>query len=357
MYYKSINKSNFDMKCMSKVYIILVNYNGWKDTLECLESILKNDYTNYQIIVVDNKSPDNSLNHIINWAEGLKIVEYSNFEDLKHLTQPLIQKPLEYISYTNDEIFIDKIKEKEKNSINPIIFIQSNENGGFAAGNNIGIKYALEKDDFEYIWLLNNDTIMLNNSLSSLVSHAENNDLGITGSKLFHYFNPLVVQAYGGHINKFFGTSTHIVKEEDITSNLDYVIGASFLINKKVIEKVGLLPEDYFLFYEETDYCFNAKSKGFKIGVDINSVVYHKEGSATGSKSPSKMMDLLQIKNRIKFHRKYLGGGIGIYLSMMAVLFNRIRRLQFDRVFEIFKYVLLEEFMILLLEQYSLIAI
>lgn len=345
------------MQYTNKVYIILVNYNGWRDTLECLESILRNDYCDYQVIVVDNNSFDNSMNNLINWANGIQEIVYSNASKLVHLTQPSIKKPIEKVLYTNNEISVEEIKEKEKNLTNPIVFIQSNKNEGFAAGNNIAIKYALLKSDFEYIWLLNNDTIMSNNALSSLVNCAKINYFGITGSKLFNYFEPTTIQGYGGHINKFFATSTHILKEENITSDLDYIIGASFLISKEVINKVGLLPEDYFLFYEETDYCFNAKSKGFKIGVDLNSIIYHKEGSTTGSKFPSKEMDLLQIKNRIKFHKKYLGGGIGIYLSLIAVLFNRLRRLQFDRVFEIGKYMFLGEFIFFLIEQYSLIPV
>lgn len=344
------------MQEMNKVYIILVNYNGWKDTLECLESILKNDYRDYQVIVVDNNSLDDSMNNLINWANGIGEVVYSNDSKLVHLTQPSIKKPIEKVLYINNEISIDEIRKKERNLTNPIVFIQSNKNEGFAAGNNIAIKYALLKSDFEYVWLLNNDTVMSNNALSSLVTCAKTNDLGITGSKLFNYFEPTIIH-YGGHINKFFATSTHILKEENIVSDLDYIIGASFLINRKVINKVGLLPEDYFLFYEETDYCFNTKSKGFKIGVDINSVVYHKEGGTTGSKFPSKKMDLLQIKNRIKFHKKYLGGGIGIYLSLIVVLFNRLRRLQFDRVFEIGKYIFLGEFIFFLIKQYSLIPV
>lgn len=336
----------------NKVYIILLNYNGWKDTLECLESVLKNNYDNYQIIVVDNNSPDNSMNNLINWSNGTQEVIYSDDSKLTNLSQPISKKPLEKVFYVNDEITLEKINEKEKDLSNPIIFIQSGKNEGFASGNNVAIKYALEKNDFEYIWLLNNDTVIMDDTLISLVNHAKSNDLGITGSKLFNYYEPNSVQAYGGHINKFFGTSTHILNEEDIASDLDYVVGASFLINKKVLDDIGLLPEDYFLFYEETDYCFNAKNRGFKIGVDINSVVYHKEGNATGSKAPSKTMDLLQIRNRVKFHRKYLGGGIGIYLSLVAVIFNRIRRLQFDRALEVGKYMFLGEYVFFLMEQY-----
>lgn len=340
------------MKYKNKVYIILLNYNGWKDTLECLESILKNNYDNHQIIVVDNNSPDNSMSNLINWSNGTQEIVYSHDSKLINLSQPSSVKPLEKVFYTNDEISLNNILEKEKNLNNPIIFIQSGKNEGFASGNNVAIKYALEKSDFEYVWLLNNDTVIESNALTSLVDYASSNDFGIVGSKLFNYYDSDTVQAYGGHINKFFGTSTHITKEEDLISNLDYVVGASFLINKKVIDKIGLLPEDYFLFYEETDYCFNAKNSGFKIGVDVNSIVYHKEGNATGSKAPSKTMDLLQIKNRMKFHKKYLGGGIGIYLSLMAVILNRIKRFQFDRAVEIAKYMFLGESIFFLLEQY-----
>ena len=94
------------------------------------------------------------------------------------------------------------------------------------------------------------------------------------------------------------------------------------------------------MFYEETDYCFKTKNAGFKIDVDVNSIIYHKEGISTGSKSPSKMIDLLQIRNRIKFHKKYLGGGIGLFFSLGLVLFNRLKRLQFDRAFAILKYII-----------------
>ena len=88
---------------MHKVYIILLNYNGWKDTIECLESVLKNDYENYQIIVVDNDSPNNSMKFIINWAEGKQEVIYDDNSQLKHLSQPFEKKPLDYVFYTKEE--------------------------------------------------------------------------------------------------------------------------------------------------------------------------------------------------------------------------------------------------------------
>ena len=125
-----------------------------------------------------------------------------------------------YVFYNKEEALKGGNKEKESKLYNPLIFIQAGENAGFAAGNNIGIKYALAKDDFEYVWLLNNDTVIEKNSLSSLVCYASKNDLGISGSVLIYYDNPKQVQAYGGSVNKFFGTSKDILNKKEIEKNL-----------------------------------------------------------------------------------------------------------------------------------------
>lgn len=312
---------------MHKVYIILLNYNGWKDTIECLESVLKNDYKTYQVIVVDNDSPNNSMEYIINWAEGKQEVIYDESSQLKHLSQPFEPKPLDYVFYKKEEALIGGDREKESKLNNPIIFIQAGENGGFAAGNNVGIKYALVKDDFQYIWLLNNDTVIEKNSLSLLEEYATENDLGISGSALMYYHEPKEVQAYGGHINKFFGTGSHILDKNEIENKLDYVVGASFLIHKKVIDKIGLMPEEYFLYYEETDYCFNARNNGFKLGIALDSVVCHKEGSSTGASSntnnSSDFSIVLGLRNRIKFHKKYLNNSFLLWLRL-TITFTKL---------------------------------
>lgn len=311
---------------MEKVYIVILNYNGWKDTLECLESVLNSDYLNYQIIVVDNASSNDSMEKMLCWAKE----KASRVENTK---------------YTNTETFDfftrENILFEEVRSVGRILFIQSGVNGGFAEGNNLAIKYAMRQSDFGYIWLLNNDTVIQKDTLSKLVSYAEQNNIGICGSSLFYYDSPLELQGYGGHINRFFGTSSNIVRKEDIPDKLDYVIGASFLINKLVINKIGLLPEEYFLYYEETDYCFNAKNNGFLLGVAIDSIVYHKEGASTGVDrnvvNRSEFSDVLTLKNRIKFHRKYLGGGIGLWFGLCIAFFNRIRRKQASRICKVFK--------------------
>jgi hypothetical protein len=279
------------------------------------------------------------MSHLLAWAKGEELATVDN-PDLAHLSNPPSPKPVEFVLYDKATALAGGDVLQEAQFKNPIIFIQAGENRGFAAGNNVGIKYALVKNDFEYVWLLNNDTVVQNNSLLALVSYSDQNTIGICGSTLMYYHSPEKIQAYGGTVNKFFGTSKHILDKRDIAKKLDYVVGASFLINKTVIDKIGLLPEDYFLYYEETDYCFNASLNGFKLGVAIDSVVYHKEGGSTGASSDphqkSEFVDVLSLKNRIKFHRKYLGGGIGLWSGMMVAFFNRIIRRKYKTIALVF---------------------
>ncbi|PJG83508.1 glycosyltransferase family 2 protein [Caviibacterium pharyngocola] len=317
---------------MKKIYIVILNYNTWKDTIECLESVLKSEYENYQIIVVDNKSPNNSMKFLLEWATGNVLAECQN-KLLYNLSNPHISKPIEYKFYAEDDLYNDSALDLTKK----VTFIQSNKNDGFASGNNLAIKFIQKESDFDYIWLLNNDTVIKFDSLSNLVSYADCHNIGICGSSLMYYHAPEKVQAYGGTVNKFFGTSSHILDRNLIEQELDYIVGASFLISKDVINSIGLLPEDYFLYYEETDYCFNAKKHDFKLGIALNSTVYHKEGGTTGaSQNPnekSEFSDILTFRNRVKFHKKYLGGGVGLWIGSAITIFNRFRRSQFKRAY------------------------
>ena len=208
-----------------KVYIIILNYNGWADTIECLESVLRNDYPNYQVIVIDNNSPNNSMEYIKAWAEGKLDVWVKPEHPLRHLSFPPVKKPIPYVYYTREgaEKGGDPDLEKRMEQNNPegittkypLIFIQTGENLGFAGGNNVGIRYSLAEGDFEYIWLLNNDTVIEQNSLSKLVEKAEKykkeeRKVGIIGSKLLYYDNPKIIQGIGGMYNKWFAVGKHL---------------------------------------------------------------------------------------------------------------------------------------------------
>lgn len=244
-----------------KVFIVLLNYNGYKDTLKCIDSINnKENEFNDNIIVVDNNSTDNSKN----------------------------------------------ILEKDKR----IHFIETNENGGFAKGNNIGIKYAIE-NNAQYIILLNNDTEIEENAISILVQAAEkDSSVGIVGSRIMYFDNKELINYCGGKIDWLKGATIHEnYKRKYIDKGINYkytefITGCCMLIKREVIEKIGYLPEEYFMYYEDTDYCVKAKENGYKLGLCEDSVIYHKVSvSSGGENSPFSIK--WGNRNRLVFINKY----------------------------------------------------
>ncbi len=228
------------------VYIILVNYYGTDDTSQCINSIKQIKYPNYKIIIVNNSPADDSIN-------GLKA------------------------KYTD------------------IILINSEKNLGFAAGNNIGIRYAL-RNKAEYILLLNNDTIADKDFLSHLVETAENDaGAGIIGGKIFYYNDPGKLWFAGGIINPITGRTKHIGKNEvdngryESVREVDFITGCMMLVKKEAIEKAGLMDERYFLYYEDVDWNVRLKKAGYRILFNPDSVIYHKESSSTRKLSNVKM--------------------------------------------------------------------
>ncbi|MEN6514775.1 glycosyltransferase, partial [Methanoculleus sp.] len=155
------------MDSMPRVSIIILNWNGWKDTIECLESVYQITYQNYDVIVVDNGSENESIEKIKEYARG-NLEVTSRFFDYSREN-----KPLHYIEYSLDETKAEKGKEAEIADLpswKKLILINNMKNYGFAEGNNIAIRYALKVLNPEYVLLLNNDTIVDRNFLDELVN-------------------------------------------------------------------------------------------------------------------------------------------------------------------------------------------
>lgn len=333
----------------NKVYIVLVNYNGWKDTIECLESLLRSCCENFQVIIVDNSSTDNSAAHILSWAQGREYATAAN-PHMSHFTSPCIKKPIHY--FYKPDASIDRLSLRENEKHCRLILIQSEENRGFAAGNNIGISYALAKNDAAYIWLLNNDTVVEVGTLMALVNKArkyamEGRKVGMIGAKLLYYDFPDRIQGVAGLYNKWFARTQHLgmlkkdhgqYDNEDITRRMDYPIGASMFVSMDFIKDVGLMCEDYFLYFEEMDWAIRGREKGWELGYCWHARVFHKEGSSAGATSrksheKSAIADHHSIRNRILFTKKFYPAQLPtVRLSFLFVLFNRIRRRQFDRL-------------------------
>jgi GT2 family glycosyltransferase len=246
---------------MSKlVYIIILNWNGWMDSVDCIRSCQALTYPRFEVLLVDNGSSDDSVIHLRQKFPGLK-------------------------------------------------FIENQENLGFAGGNNPGTKYALDQDA-DYIWLLNNDTQVDPEALSELIRTAEADaKIGMVGSKILILDRPDTLHFAGGTINLADGITTHIgafekdVGQYDQISRVDYATGCSLLVKREVIEKIGLMSEDYFLYYEETDWCLRAQEAGYEIHMAPKSKIFHKISGSIEYTSPLKQYYL--ARNRLHFLKKH----------------------------------------------------
>lgn len=273
-----------------KLYIILLNYNGWQDTIECLESILKSNYKDYKIIIVDNNSTDNSVEHIISWARGDQEVIYKKNTQLKELSYPPVKKPLNYIVYQYEEA-LSCDASKEKKNKNALIIIKSGVNGGFAFGNNVGIRYAMTKNDCDSILLLNNDTVINYNTLQNIVdAKTQYGDNALYGGRILYYDKPDTIWYDGGHFNEWLGKSYHIGenRKNDFSSEVrrvNFITFCYILIPKNVLHKIGLIDERYFMYVEDLDYCYKAWKAGVTLYHVCNSLVWHKVGASSGSKT------------------------------------------------------------------------
>ena len=164
----------------------------------------------------------------------------------------------------NTEECLKSLESLEYDNFETVVIDNTKENRGFAGGNNIGIKQALEKGA-DYILFLNNDTVVEPSFLKELVKAGESNKkIGILG--------PI-----GGKINWLYTKGIHVTHNmKHITKETDYITGACMLIKRKVIEKIGLMDEDYFLYCEDVDLCLRAQKAGFLCGVASDSRISHK---------------------------------------------------------------------------------
>jgi len=293
---------------LHRVSIIILNWNGWKDTIECLESLYRITYPNYDVIVVDNGSQDDSLQRIKEYAEG-KIKVNSKFVEYNPSN-----KPINVFEVTEENAKGGKFNRPlyEKYDVDRrMILIRNKNNYGFAGGNNVGVKFALGVLNPDYILLLNNDTVVDPKFLDELVKVAESDEkIGIVGPKIYYYDNPNIIQTIGASINFWTGTITQLgcgkndkdIKIRSDVIPVDYVWGACFLIKVNVITDIGLLDPDLFLYTEEADWSLRAKIEGYYSVSSLTAKIWHKH-MASSKKLRSTVY--YSMRNRMILQRKY----------------------------------------------------
>ncbi|MBF0100142.1 MAG: glycosyltransferase family 2 protein [Desulfobacterales bacterium] len=223
---------------MPKTFIIILNWNGWFHTSKCIESLLKSDKINHEIILVDNGSTDQS---------------------------------------------VSKLNQAYPN----ITLIQNSTNLGFAEGCNIALRYALSHGG-DYFFLLNNDAIVAEDTLIMLLQKAEQKDSAdIFAPFIYTLSEPLRIESCGGKIYPMSGRIQHyiIFNQKKPLPKIDFLSGCALWVKRKVVEKIGYLEPRFFCYMEDVDWCIRARKAGFKLAVVPEARVWHKQACATGGKS------------------------------------------------------------------------
>lgn len=229
------------------------------------------------------------------------------------VTEALLKSLKEVNTYDNLEIIVVDNGSKTdpvpvwKHKYPDIIFIRSEENTGFAGGNNLGIKYA--KGD--YLFLINNDTEVTSTLIRQLAeTMVTNPEIGILSPKIHYYDHPGMLQ-YAGYtsMNYYLARNACIGQfEEDkgqydtLSGKTGYAHGAAMMVRRAAMDKAGMMPENYFLYYEELDWCERIKKAGYEIHTNLHALIYHKESVSVGKKSALK--EYFMNRNRILFIRK-----------------------------------------------------
>lgn len=268
---------------MPKVVVIILNYKVKDLTLKAIISVKGSTYKNLEIIVVDNNSHDGLANTL------------SNRQDLT--------------------------------------FIQNDENLGYCGGNNVGLTQAL-KDGADWVFILNPDAQVDKDAIKNLVEVAQRENIGIAGPKVLFADRKTIWYA-GGVFDTGNVLGTHRGVDEkdngqyDVMTQTDFVTGAAIFIRKDVLEKVGLFDTRYFLYYEDSDFCFRAKKAGFKIMFVPEAVVYHLNAQSTKLGSP--LQDYYITRNRMIFAAKFLTfrARVALFREGLRNLGSPARRLAF----------------------------
>lgn len=308
--------------------IILVHYNNADDTLACLRALYTLPTPPAHITVVDNNSCAEAL-HILREGWG-DICRKQGF------ASPLVTDATMSISPA------------------PALLLLLPNNTGFSGGNNAALRLLLAHTKCKAFWLLNNDTEPKSDTLDTLCARlSERPDAGLCGSTLVYAHTTDQLQCAGGSsLSPFTGRTRFLHEGVSVKDSfalpvhnteraMQYITGASLVVRREVFESIGMLPEEYFLYYEDAAFCLAAKKAGFALAWAPQSIVYHKEGGSSGAKSDrgqqapqrSRLVDYLSLRNRVYLMRTYHPWALPIVaVSYLGVILNRIRRGQADRI-------------------------
>ncbi len=249
-----------------KCAVVILNWNKLEDTVDCIISVLNSDYPNFEIIVTDN-GYDSSFPQIL------------------------------------------------RKLFPQIVIVENKKNLGFAEGNNVGIRTALERGA-DYVFILNNDTLISKMAIRNLVKTFKgDSQIGVVGAMTWEYIIPNQHQNCGGYFNaatgelEWFSAVTDNSKIRKNSVSVDFVFGSAMCVSKKMVNEIGLFDSDYFLYFEDIEWCYRAKINGWRVVIGLDVFIWHKMGTFESGKQVRPLSHYYYIRNYNIFIKTY-GGSI-----------------------------------------------
>ncbi len=311
----------------ASVAVILVNWNGWRDAVECISSLMAQTHSALHVFLVDNDSSDRSIENIGTWCSAPRAdAGWRSHEGVTHIGSA---EPIPFRMLDNAESPLPTVPAGCR-----LTLIRSGSNLGFAGGCNLGIR-AAGLEAFSFFWLLNTDTVAHREALDAMVRRAERDPrAGIVGSTIRYYDRPEIVQVLGGArlepaslVSRHIGGGFHVndvpLDAAAVERDMFYVMGASMLVSRRFIQEVGPMQEDYFLYYEEIDWAMRGRGR-FIWAYAPDSHIFHKCGASSSKALP--FTTNLYYRNRVRFAARFfperlgaVGRGLAVELLRHAV--------------------------------------
>ena len=259
--------------------VVILNWNSWKDTCECLTSLFNSTYKNFQVILIDNGSEDGSIGKIKAWAQGKLPVVVGPYD-----TQPKVYHP-EFKEHSL-EAFENITKTSDDMRKTDILFVRCPSNLGFARGCNVGIRYALSAG-FEYVLLLNNDTTLDRDCLNVLYEFIrDSQEYDVVTPIIYYYDQPEIVWYFGGELTFTGRRKIYYLNRKSTKIRLPeykkstFASGCALFARTSIFEKYGLLTERFFFGEEDYDFSLRMRENNIRMIAVSSAKVYHKVGTA-----------------------------------------------------------------------------
>ncbi|NVE95138.1 glycosyltransferase family 2 protein [Altererythrobacter sp. JGD-16] len=286
--------------------VAIVTYNSAKIIANCLSSLLLSQGVRLRIVITDNASEDDTCDVVRAWAN----------------------------EHAETVSFAEKVSENLEGSDATLTLIRSPVNGGFAEATNRGLSLLMQDAEIELFWLLNPDCVVLPDTAENYARAGADGNFALMGGRTRFHDHPDRVQTDGGKVSRWTGVCQSVNWGREAASarmpvadELDFITGANCVASRRFLENVGLMEEDYFLYYEEVDWAF--RRGDLELRVVPEAEVLHHGGTVIGTTSigrrPSPFANYFNYRNRMRFVRRFLPlSAVGAYVFVLAKVIQLI---------------------------------